>query len=233
MGTVTAKMPTDAATVLNLGRWSEFEAELQRISGSRQKREGDSGRTFHDPLFRGLGSSEWGLETTMERSHPSERLDDTASLIRYYRCVTASKSAIETFSGRRWDKLPEPPEFEKLVRSHLSSAGWLDTLLMETPGIYEYIVYLRHHGFPSPLLDWSVSPYVAAFFAFDAPQKGANRVTICAFLRDAIGGGSNEAQLFAVGPYIRTDPRHLLQQCRYTMCVAMDADNGDYTAAHN
>jgi len=213
---------------LDLAGWSDFDGALQEINDARRKRAATSGRRFPDLLFRGLGNSTWGLETTLERSHPAERRDATLSLLKYYRKIGDAKPAIETFSGRRWDAFPEFPAFEKLVKDNFSTYTWLDMLLMRTPDIYEYLVYLRHHGFPSPLLDWSASPYVAAFFAFDSPHREAERVAVYAFLQDAIHGGSGDAHLFVVGPYLRSHPRHLLQQCRYSMCVAIDIGQDDY-----
>lgn len=213
---------------LDLGTWADFEGALKQIDDTRRERSARCGRQLHDPLFRGLGSSEWGLETTLERFYPSERCDASLGLLKYYRDIGASKPSIETFSGGRWDKLPEYLAFEKQVKSNLLAFPWLDHLLWQTPDIYEYLVYLRHHGFPSPLLDWSASPYVAAFFAFDSPAREAQRVAVYAFLQDPSHIVSADRHLFVVGRYLRSDPRHFLQQCQYSMCVALDLKSSDY-----
>jgi hypothetical protein len=191
---------------IKISKWSDFESALQRV----RNKPTTTGRPLLDPLFRGLGDARWGLETTLERAHPEEKCDDTLSLVKYYRKAEASKPAIETFTGRRWDEVPDLPAFQKLLNN--KPDRWLDQILWEQPAIYEYLVYLRHHGFPSPLLDWTASPYVAALFAFDAPTKGAKRVCVYGLRQDSIRAFGSDEHLFVVGSYMRTHPRHLLQQ---------------------
>jgi hypothetical protein len=41
-------------------------------------------------------------------------------------------------------------------------------------------------------------------------------------------GGSSDQHCFFVGPYMRTDQRHFLQQCWYSMCVGDDQNAEDY-----
>ena len=95
----------------------------------------------------------------------------------------------------------------------------------------EYLVYLRHHGFPSPLLDWTESPYVAAYFALGSASVQTDSVVIYAYLEyagGAKGSSSRTPSIQTVGRYIRTHRRHFLQQSQYTLCTAKEGDHWSY-----
>ena len=195
---------------IEIKSWCDFESEIQRLSRCREDREA-GGRRLKAPLFRGLGNTKWGLETTLERSYPDERSDKTLSFRKYYWKAGGAKPAVETLTGKKWDAVPDFSQVDRLLREgkHL----WLSDFLNEHPVIYEYLIYLRHHTFPSPLLDWTASPYVADLFAFDAVPEGVEEICIYGFLQDTLHGGSD---LFIVGPYVQSDPRHFLQRAAIT-----------------
>ncbi|MEQ1731109.1 MAG: FRG domain-containing protein, partial [Vicinamibacterales bacterium] len=147
----------------------------------------------------------------MERAgHPQ------MSLLDHYRLVSRVHPQVESVTNVAWS-IPNVPSFETWLVEH-------DSLMPLGYPAYDFMVYLRHHGFPSPLLDWSRSLYVAAYFAF-RHASSSGRVAIHAYVErpDGMKGySSGQPCIWGLGPYVRTHRRHFLQQSEYTICLLRD-----------
>ena len=206
----------------DLRYWEEFEARVSQLGSERAARLSATNSYISEYLFRGQSDSSWRLITTLER-HTRRLL----TMKEYYRVLCAAKPQIETFTGATWKKIPSLSEYEK----DIGEEGLLP------PGkfpAYEYFVYLRHHGFPSPLLDWTRFSYVAAYFAFRDVCSTASAVSIYAYCEYTVGhksGSSNAPEITGLGPYVRSHRRHFQQQSQYTICTIHR--DGEHAYAHH
>lgn len=193
----------------DLKNWEEFEDWVKELRSLRAENLNKTRYIVPEFLFRGQGDHSWTLETTLEREK-----DEPLSFADYFSIILNARHQIETITGNRW----KIPDWEELQSWCLNYHNLINSLF---PG-YDYLVYLRHHGFPSPLLDWTRSPYIAAYFAFaEKPPKGVDRVAVYAYWenkeipRPAVE--TEEPRIASFGPYIRSHPRHFLQQSQYTI----------------
>jgi len=202
----------------NCDTWEQFETLLDQLRRTRLKTIETRGGGVSKFLFRGQGNDAWRLLTTLDRAP-----NGPWSLSKYFRLVSVARPQIETFTQHRWE-IKDWPELSKWA------AEYDNLKSKQFPG-YDYLVYLRHHGFPSPLLDWTRSPYVAAYFAFAAPE--AERVAIYVYWEDlghGKAGSSKEPQIVSFGPYVRSHSRHFLQQSEYTIGAQYQEEQWWYTS---
>ena len=185
---------------VNLESWESFEKEVSKFFDAVQKIKMDmSPHLVSTPIFRGHANASWKLQTTLERFSVS--LVDVHD---YYRTIRSVRPAVVSITEKNWD-IPD-----------MFAIGALP------PTGYPFMIYLRHHGFPSPLLDWTRSPFVAAFFAFRSREKQTDdRVAIYSYVEWQGGAKTITRQsphIHGLGPYVVSHKRHYAQQCEYTIC---------------
>ncbi len=210
--------------VKNINSWNEFVNEIEYLSGQREKFISKTPVVVPEFLFRGQSDYSRKLQTTLERF-----VGNDISLCRYYDFVSIIKSKIESVTDRQWI-IPSCVEFRDW-----SKQQDLTRPLSSFPGA-DYFAYLRHHGFPSPLLDWTRSPFIAAYFAMiSTPKEGVSKVSVYAYL-EYIGsksGDVNEPWIESLGRYAKTHKRHYLQQSTYTICTNDEGINMFYDNHEN
>ena len=203
-----------------LNTWEQFTDKLTNLYRDYASRRAPD-KFISSLLFRGHGNSTWELKTTLERATPNQ-----FSLIDYYRIIRRIQPKLETLAGMEWET-PTVSDYAAWTRS-LKPAS--EGKLLAVP----YLAYLRHHGFPSPLLDWTRSPYIAAFFAFRQFEKCATYASIWTYLEWANSHKSattGQPEIRGVGPRFSVHKRHFMQQSEYTVCTA-DHNEAVYYARH-
>ena len=207
----------------NLNNWIEFEEELRRLNQFRKKlNQADEG-FVSELYFRGQGKSCWKLNTTLERYTGR----DTFNAIDYFQAAERVRPEIETFTERKWKVHHD--DFEKWEQD-------VNILLLNSMPSLEYMIYLRHHGFPSPLLDWTRSPYVAAYFSYKNPPKDTEKVSVYAYIEWAGKGKTQESDNPVISSlYTNTasHKRHFIQQSEYTLCAKKDGTRVKFVSHEN
>lgn len=206
-----------------LDSWKQFPDKVKEIRakyGETVFGEDLNGKKLSMPnliLFRGHSDCNWQLQTTYDRAQPGLK-----SIVRYYGNVARIASKLQSLTSRNWN-LPESESFLDYITTNHSK----NNLACLPSECLSFFIYLRHHGFPSPLLDWTKSPYIAAFFAF-GEKSSSERVAVYAYIEHPKGGKAfwkHDPRIVVLPQNVTTDTRHFSQKAVYTMAMAEGKEN--------
>lgn len=173
----------------------EYLAEIKRIESEIR-----DGRNI---LYRGQRDSRWEIKSSLER-HGIERINCEE----YYKLIDGYKPLLNPVTDRKFERRSTIGGYPFNFKEY-EKGSW------ELPEM-EYLTYLRHHGFPTPLIDWSSSPYIALFFACEDFHGSKTNGKVFSYVPPQIRlGGNDIPDLRHIGRYVEAGKRHFAQQSEY------------------
>ncbi len=128
-------------------RCNDFEDFVAKVGEHTQKPEpgrGDKPQSKTDHwIFRGQQEAQWDLRTSLERVYERFGVEGNDRL-------TVERRMIREFQRRLHHYTSDVPDERSLD---------------------EWMALMQHHGAPTRLLDFTYSPYVAAYFAFEKAER--------------------------------------------------------------
>jgi len=202
----------------DLDSWEEFEEVVKQIKiETEELKKSRQIISLTTPIiYRGQADSRWHLESVLERKVKKDITVDS-----YFNLMLKIWNSPASTYKKRW------PALGKEIRSlNVKSIHSFLTERANSTQIIYFMAHLRHHGFPSPLLDWTANSRKAAFFAFENIPDTAERIAIYTF-REHTGHPSDmsnmlEPTTIGIGPNFPGIERHENQESSYTMCAQQD-----------
>jgi FRG domain len=145
--------------------------------------------------FRGHGIANWRLETALERACSGNVALGNAPL--------ANVDLPDSPATVPMSILPHAFEREVLLRFQRRAHHYIPNP-PDDEDVLDWLALMQHHGVPTRLLDWTFSPYVALYFAFETSLPD----TDCAVWAINTGWLSERARQKSLNePRLPTDPR--------------------------
>lgn len=197
-----------------LTRWDDFHTEIERLRSIPRSGIQTSSLDKRTYIFRGQADSNWKLETTWDRTRR-----EGISIEKYNSLAFNCFSHLDSFLK---NKNIEIAQYRREI--DYSDVGALVQNLIYS----DMYILLRHYGFPSPLLDWSNDPYVAAYFAFadNARSEFVSIYAYCEHPRHWKTVVPATSYITEVSSDNKSIPRHNPQKGTYTLRVQYE--NGGY-----